>query len=559
MANNGIHTLNVKNFKAFKNVESFVLNGKNLLVYGENGSGKSSLYFSIYTLLQATTRPALHTQKYFEITSPEHLLNIHNPYTEDSFIELSLTDNPDSFYKVTKTGLDFTDESLKDINLASDFISHRLLINFYNFRNSKEINLFNVFERDIWPFTTPTGKTELFATTLDQLRAEAEILTRSYYTAFEHKLNDLNRDIQELIHNINEKATNFYTKHFSKNEELYKIILEYAEPFKVVGRSTDYIIENPHIRLTLSVKMADGSFKKIERPQSYLNESKLTAIGLTIRLVVLLERPATPEIKLLVLDDMLISLDMSNRMQVIDIIFNVFKPDYQIILLTHDFGFYREIKRRTYFEPENWVNLEFFADEATNHPSIKNGKTDLEKAQDYLTDKDFEACAIQLRKATEAVLRNFCEKKMEVCFDKNTFITLGQYLNQAKAIIDKNNFSKFRSIIESSAELKEKFNILLTAEGINPTDPTFATLTNQKKGELIAKLKATEIGLFKELFDFLVERQTDEIAIGRILDEVLHLKNRILNQGAHASDAPLYEQELIDAMDKIYVLQELLK
>lgn len=558
MANKGIHTLNVKNFKAFKNLEPFVLKGKNLLVYGENGSGKSSLYFSIYTLLQATTRPAVNTQKYFEITSPEHLLNIHNPDTEDSYIELSLTDNPDSFYKVTKTGLDFIDDSLKDINLASDFISHRLLINFYNFRNSKEINLFNVFERDIWPFTTPTGKTELFDTTINKLRTDASTLERKDLTALEHKLSELNADIQNQIFNINEKATDFYTKHFSNNQELYKIVLEYAGPFKIGGRTTEYKIENPHIRLTVSVKMADGSFKTIERPQSYLNESKLTAIGLTIRLIVLLERPATPEIKLLVLDDMLISLDMSNRMQVIDIIFNVFKPDYQIILLTHDFGFYREIKRRTYNEPENWINLEFFADEATKHPRIKNGKTDLEKAQDYLNDKDFEACAIQLRKATEAVLKNFCEKKMEVCFDKNSFVTLGQYLNQAKTIIDKKNFSKFRSIIESSAELKEKFNILLSDEGINPADPAFAGLTNKGKGKLIAKLKATELGLFKELFDFLIEKQTDEVAISKILDEVVHLKNRILNQGAHASDAPLYEQELQNAMEKIRSLQALL-
>lgn len=558
MANKGIHTLNVKNFKAFKNLEPFVLKGKNLLVYGENGSGKSSLYFSIYTLLQATTRPAVHTQKYFEITSPEHLLNIHNSDTEDSYIELSLTDNPDSFYKVTRTGLDFIDDALKDINLASDFISHRLLINFYNFRNSKEINLFNVFERDIWPFTTPTGKTELFDTTINKLRTEASTLERKDLTVFEHKLNELNADIQNQIYNINEKATDFFTKHFSNNQELYKIVLEYAEPFIIGGRPTDYKIENPHIRLTVSVKMTDGSFKTIGRPQSYLNESKLTAIGLTIRLIVLLERPATPEIKLLVLDDMLISLDMSNRMQVIDIIFNVFKPDYQIILLTHDFGFYREIKRRIYNEPENWMNLEFFADEATKHPRIKNGKTDLEKAQDYLNDKDFEACAIQLRKATEAVLKNFCEKKMEVCFDKNSFVTLGQYLNQAKTIIDKNNFSKFRSIIESSAELKEKFNILLSDEGINPDDPAIARLTSKEKGKLIAKLKATELGLFKELFDFLIEKQADEIAISKILDEVVHLKNRILNQGAHASDAPLYEQELQNAMEKIRSLQALL-
>jgi len=559
MANKGIHTINVKNFKAFKDLQPFAINGKHMLVYGENGSGKSSLYFSIYTLLQATTRTTEQTSKYFDINSPENLLNIHNSDTEEAYIQLSLTDNPDSLYKLSKMGLDFSDDTLKDLNLASDFISHRLLINFYNFRNSKEINLFQIFERDIWPFTTPTGKTELFANTIKSLTEEVKALEKKDLTAFNRKLEVLNTNIQTQINNINEKATDFFTTHFCGNEEIYKIILVYTRPYKVVGRPKDYTLRYPHIKLSLQRKMPDGSFKNIERPQSYLNEAKLTAIGLTIRFVILMERPVNPAIKILALDDLLISLDMQHRMQVIDIIFNVFKSDYQIILLTHDYGFYREIKRRTYNETEEWQYLEFFESESENHPIVKAGKTDLEMARDYLNNNDLEACAVQLRKATEAVLKNFLEKKMEVCFEKNSFVTLGQYIHEAKNIIDKNNYSKFRSIVEGSSDLKDKFNILLTQDGINPYDPSISSMPDKKKGELIAKLKGVEFSLFKELFDFLKFNQTKEIQMSKILDEIENIKNRVLNQGAHVSDAPLYEQELLDAMDKIKILHELLE
>src|SRR5271157_646591 len=107
MPNNGIHTINIKNFKAFKDLESFTINGKHLLVYGENGSGKSSLYFSIYTLLQGSVKTPAQISKYFDIASPENLLNINNSDTEPSYIELSLTDNPGSVYKLTRAGLDF--------------------------------------------------------------------------------------------------------------------------------------------------------------------------------------------------------------------------------------------------------------------------------------------------------------------------------------------------------------------------------------------------------------------------------------------------------------------
>jgi AAA15 family ATPase/GTPase len=51
----GIEKITIQNFKAFREAETFNLKVKNLLVYGPKGSGKSSLYFSLYTLLQADT------------------------------------------------------------------------------------------------------------------------------------------------------------------------------------------------------------------------------------------------------------------------------------------------------------------------------------------------------------------------------------------------------------------------------------------------------------------------------------------------------------------------
>lgn len=39
-----IDKIEVKNFKFFKDAFSLKVNRKNLLLYGENGSGKSSIY-----------------------------------------------------------------------------------------------------------------------------------------------------------------------------------------------------------------------------------------------------------------------------------------------------------------------------------------------------------------------------------------------------------------------------------------------------------------------------------------------------------------------------------
>jgi recombinational DNA repair ATPase RecF len=42
-----INQIEVKNFKFFKNTFTLNIDRKNILLYGENGSGKSSIYWSV--------------------------------------------------------------------------------------------------------------------------------------------------------------------------------------------------------------------------------------------------------------------------------------------------------------------------------------------------------------------------------------------------------------------------------------------------------------------------------------------------------------------------------
>ena len=71
MAKN-IKEITLYNFKAFYGENTIKLDGKNLLLYGENGSGKSSIYWALYTLLQSSTKNEEDIKKYFEA---EHQFN----------------------------------------------------------------------------------------------------------------------------------------------------------------------------------------------------------------------------------------------------------------------------------------------------------------------------------------------------------------------------------------------------------------------------------------------------------------------------------------------------
>jgi hypothetical protein len=77
---------------------------------------------------------------------------------------------------------------------------------------------------------------------------------------------------------------------------------------------------------------------------NFLNEARLSAIGLVVYLAgLLISVPTTSaQPKLLVLDDVLVGLDMANRLPVLDILESHF-ADWQIILLTYDRVWYEMV------------------------------------------------------------------------------------------------------------------------------------------------------------------------------------------------------------------------
>jgi hypothetical protein len=109
-------------------------------------------------------------------------------------------------------------------------------------------------------------------------------------------------------------------------------ILDYDKQFnfnmlkKRLWREENKHIRNEELRIRLIVKQKDDSnnnWKTIERVQSLLNEAQLTRIAFSIRIGALRSRVQTLYPKILVIDDMLISLDMSNRLDIAKMILNV--------------------------------------------------------------------------------------------------------------------------------------------------------------------------------------------------------------------------------------------
>jgi hypothetical protein len=124
--------------------------------------------------------------------------------------------------------------------------------------------------------------------------------------------------------------------------------------------------------------------------------------------------PAYP--KILALDDVLIGLDMSNRMPVLDILREHF-PDWQIILLTYDKIWYEIVRMQTEAS-RDWLYHELYlgtAPEGFDVP-VHRGHGEgwphlLARARQHLAAHDERAAAVYARAAFESKLQRYCEDK----------------------------------------------------------------------------------------------------------------------------------------------------
>jgi hypothetical protein len=157
----------------------------------------------------------------------------------------------------------------------------------------------------------------------------------------------------------------------------------------------------------------------LDRPQLFLNEARLSGLALALYLggrLACVPATDTQALKLLVLDDVLVGLDHSNRLPVLDVLASHF-ADWQVVLLTHDRTWFEIALAR--FEAGLWRSIEIYegsSDAMAPMPIVRNAedrpaKDLLKKAKELLVTPYREAAANYTRQAFELVIRGACEAK----------------------------------------------------------------------------------------------------------------------------------------------------
>ncbi|NTW87757.1 MAG: AAA family ATPase [Desulfobulbaceae bacterium] len=551
-----LHLIAITNFKAFREF-SLRLEGRHLLVYGPNGAGKSSLYWALYTFLQSSCKSKTDVEKYFDPANPQNLLNLHEqkeatPKPGEIAVTLrDTTTRNDTIYRISQVDHETANQpTILKGDLSSDFITYRFFFGFSHFRNSEKFDLWPLFEKEILPFCVSTGGQSPYEMWQKIKSGDPNPFRlqgspgKDAYQSFRQNTTAFAGVIAAVVDAISTEAQRFYDEYFAADDPAkvtFKLAVT-AQPSAIGSNQNGFKFTLPVIEFGVQL---DGN--TVKKPQSFLNEAKLTQLALSIRFAASLVNLHESDFKLLVLDDLLVSLDMSNRMKVVDILLSETFTNYQKIILTHDFGFFREFRRRIGNNHVDWRFVRFRGSVAQNI-EVKKEKNDLEKAEDYLNGHDIEEAAMFLRKAAEDTAKRYREWAEGKSLPPGKFFTLTQDLREAKKkLLEGVPIKLYKKVLKNTPQALRA--LLLSSD--NRDVDNNPDLLPQDKGILKSKRR--------NLREVISNEGWAKMEAVEVIDRVLEMTERVLNPASHSNISPLYEEEVRRAMQAIEQLVKVLE
>lgn len=426
MSNIKINKITLSNFRFFTDDESnntFVPNKHGMLIYGENGSGKSSLFkaFEFLTKTEINEKEFKDNKNIFKYEEPTSL-----SFEFSNNKSLSITDD--------NLVVDSEDTFITNLSIFKPILNYQELLKIsYNEHNSinEQKNLYTFFEKILEDYPIVGGGDK------KKLKDFEDEEYFSHYTRIieEELFDSMNHFLQKFNHNF--KITKIKLSGFGKKAHLE---IDYFD--------NDITDKKYHL---------------------FLNEARLSALAMSIYFAIIKKQfdlLKDESLKLLVLDDLLISLDMNNRVNLLKILQDEFS-DYQIFFFTHEKGLFDLINEKMSLQ-----SYEIYVQKKDDFevPFIKQSKSLLEQAIWQKDVQNYGCSANLLRQHTEELLCKFLPKE-QILDRKCKVATLDALLTKAKNFETTKTTGKNQDIIDIFDKLKTYKRILLNdASHYNSTD-----------------------------------------------------------------------------------------
>jgi ABC-type multidrug transport system fused ATPase/permease subunit len=389
-----ITQIRIKNYRAFHgNAYTIYLpNGENLIVFGENGSGKSSLYAALrdfFTVDKSVMKINEPPYRNFFATKEETLIKIK--FSDNKSYEWS--NKQDTTPQLAKRGIDTT----------KGFVDYKsLLQTYYAQQKANTVNVFNFLIEEIFSDLKPVGADwtfgEKWKEILDNVPKEEKRAGTSRLT---NLIEEFNNALARSVKSLETEAQKILNK-FEMN-----VKIELNAPgvnYNKDRRDIEDRLENRVVKL-----IVDFFGKRYENHHNLLNEARLSAIAISVFFASFKLQPSGI-FKFMVLDDMLIGLDMANRFPILEILDEMFS-EFQIFLFTFDKFWYHALRARYQSATNKWQSLEFYASNQTDRVImlVRPSHGYLEKAKEQQRAANYEAAANLTRSFYEELIKDFCD------------------------------------------------------------------------------------------------------------------------------------------------------
>ncbi|MAN86870.1 MAG: hypothetical protein CL555_08450 [Algoriphagus sp.] len=217
-----IKKVEIRDYKAFYGNNEFKVDGKNLFIYGENGSGKSSFYYALKDFFQSSSE----TLDYNETE------NIFLTKAQKGKGFIKVTFNPDkdgttadktyTLNKRTKDTYVAGDTSIRDAIKLKSFLTYKHLLDIHHITKDKEIDLFNLLVKGVlkhFKSVAITGNKELGELWEDAEKAVAKPTQSRTYNITQKRV-----DVDRAINAFDTAFKKLFQKNSIEN------ILKYAQP-----------------------------------------------------------------------------------------------------------------------------------------------------------------------------------------------------------------------------------------------------------------------------------------------------------------------------------------
>lgn len=433
-----ITSVQLESFRAFD--EPFCLDlpgGKSLLLHGENGSGKSSIYTALQRFFELRGGDIDGHRNRFSDVGRSSVVSIRIQGTADDgtpIDEFFRWDQSSHPLPVPTAGNPVqTTEAMRGLLVQavrrSGFLDYRSLLRTHltarpmsRLRNSLDNHL------EIIGNSAPDLDEQLFDLVTMVVLAGVRVPTTGgiertigelMCDVWEHRPRSRHKQVMERA----DERVNTFIQAFNGilpdiKTEFDQLLSEFTNhhleiELQPVGLAWDRdSLDLTGARLELQVAFRG---QVIDQYHEFLNEARLSAIATCLFLAGVrlsdsdAENPNYP--RFLFLDDALIGLELQNRLPVLRILNSDPFKQYQIFILTHDRVWF-DLARAYLPESNGWCHRSLIADDDGEHlvPRIQKASNDLAIARSHSQNGDLKAAAVYCRSAFEQRVQKVCEK-----------------------------------------------------------------------------------------------------------------------------------------------------